>query len=435
MVGTGDGTARRTSCSSRPTSSPATRSRSTTGGIDGRLDRVATYPTGGNGGAAAPGHRIRPPGLAGLACVRPLAQAPARGQRRQRHRVGLPRARRPAPPEGRCFVRAGSSRPASRFTATSSYVLNAGGTGIVQGFRIHGHHLSPISGSARSLGLANASPPQFLTSPGQVGFTPDGRKLIVTTKASTSSIDVFQVGPDGRLSATPVVNPSATPVPFAFTFGPSGRLVAGEAGASSVTTYRIQPAGTLDRCEVAGRRPDGAVLDRRRPRLLLRLEHRQQQPEHASGSTRPASPPCWRQSRPPRIPVRSTSPRATTSSTPRRVSTAPSTNSSSGATERSSHWAPWTIFLRESKASRRPRPLPRRGSLRGGPRRYGLRRWASPAPAKSSSEAASPTPARRGQRPTSRWRASTSSSRWRCRISSCSRSPPTCSGARTNGCS
>jgi 6-phosphogluconolactonase (cycloisomerase 2 family) len=82
-------------------------------------------------------------------------------------------------------------------------------------------------------------------SPGQVGFTPDGRQLLVTTKASTSSIDVFQVGHDGRLSAAPVANPSATPVPFAFTFGAGDRLVAGEAGASSVTTYRLQPNGTL----------------------------------------------------------------------------------------------------------------------------------------------------------------------------------------------
>jgi 6-phosphogluconolactonase (cycloisomerase 2 family) len=104
--------------------------------------------------------------------------------------------------------------------------------------------LEPIAGSARSLGLANADPPNFLSAPGQVGFTPDGRWLLVTTKLSTSSIEVFGVQ-DGLLSATPVVNPSATPVPFAFTFGPGGRLVDGEAGTSSVTTYGIQNDGTL----------------------------------------------------------------------------------------------------------------------------------------------------------------------------------------------
>lgn len=125
------------------------------------------------------------------------------------------------------------------------YVLNAGGAGTVQGFRLTGGKLVPIPGSARTLGLANGDPPNFLMSPGQVGFTPDGGKLLVTTKASTSSLDVFAVGPDGLLSASPVVNASATPVPFAFTFAPQGRLVAGEAGASSVTTYAIGTGGTL----------------------------------------------------------------------------------------------------------------------------------------------------------------------------------------------
>jgi 6-phosphogluconolactonase (cycloisomerase 2 family) len=125
------------------------------------------------------------------------------------------------------------------------YVLDSGGTGVVQGFRIRGARLVPIPGSARTLGLANSDPPFFLTSPGQVGFTPDGRQLIVTTKASGSTIDVFAVHPDGRPSAAPVRNPAATPVPFAFTFTPTGRLADGEAGTSTVTTYNIEPAGTL----------------------------------------------------------------------------------------------------------------------------------------------------------------------------------------------
>jgi 6-phosphogluconolactonase (cycloisomerase 2 family) len=125
------------------------------------------------------------------------------------------------------------------------YVLNSGGEGIAQGFRIAGDHLVRIPGSARSLGLANSDPPFFLDSPGQVGFTPSGDQLLVTTKASANSVDVFEVGPDGRLSDTPVANASATPVPFAFTFTPDGRLAVGEAGASAVSTYAIQPDGTL----------------------------------------------------------------------------------------------------------------------------------------------------------------------------------------------
>ncbi len=126
------------------------------------------------------------------------------------------------------------------------YVLDAGGSGTVQGFRLaFGLFLVPIRYGSRSLGLGNADTPNFLTSPGQVGFSPDGRQLIVTTKASTSTIDVFQVRRDGRLSDTPVANASATPVPFGFAFDPAGRLVAAEAGGSNVTSYTLGSDGTL----------------------------------------------------------------------------------------------------------------------------------------------------------------------------------------------
>lgn len=144
-------------------------------------------------------------------------------------------------------VPSGGSFPASLTVhGDLLYILNAGGQGNINGFRIAGGKLHPVPGSTRSLGLPNTSPPFFLTSPGQVGFTPDGEKLIVTTKASTSALDVFSLQPNGRPSAAPVVNAGATPVPFAFTFQPgTGRLVDGEAGASAVTTYAIQPDGTL----------------------------------------------------------------------------------------------------------------------------------------------------------------------------------------------
>jgi 6-phosphogluconolactonase (cycloisomerase 2 family) len=126
------------------------------------------------------------------------------------------------------------------------YVLDAGGEGNVSGFRIAGGKPHPLHDSTRSLGLANANPPFFLTSPAQVGFTPDGSKLIVTTKGSGSDIDVFSVLPNGRLSASPVVNPAATPAPFAFAFqAGSGRLVDGEAGTSTLTTYALRSDGTL----------------------------------------------------------------------------------------------------------------------------------------------------------------------------------------------
>jgi 6-phosphogluconolactonase (cycloisomerase 2 family) len=213
-------------------------------GEDGHLTPAGTYATGGLGGTASPGtesDHLASQGSLVLDRKHRLLLAVNAGS----NTVSSFRAH-----DGRLqltsVVPSGGQFPASIAVHDELvYVLNSGGTGIVQGFRVHGNGLEPIPGSARSLGLANSSPPDFLTAPGQVGFTPDGRQLIVTTKASTSSYDVFQVGHDGRLSAAPVVTPGATPVPFAFTFGPLGRLVGGEAGASSVTTYRIDPAGTL----------------------------------------------------------------------------------------------------------------------------------------------------------------------------------------------
>lgn len=125
------------------------------------------------------------------------------------------------------------------------YVLDAGGAGSVQGFVLFGGTLRPLPGSNRSLGLSNTNPPNFLDSPGQVGFTPSGSQVIVTTKNSNSDIDVFSVGFDGLLSLDPVINASATPVPFAFTFDATGHVVVAEAGSSDVSVYSVNADDTL----------------------------------------------------------------------------------------------------------------------------------------------------------------------------------------------
>lgn len=211
---------------------------------NGTLSAAGSYATGGNGGIAAPGDesdRLASQGSLAFSQRHSLLIAvnagsdnvstfKVRGDRLQLKGV----------------VPSGGQFPASIAVHRDLvYVLNSGGTGIVQGFRVRGNHLRPIRGSARSLGLANTDPPNFLTSPGQVGFTPGGGKLIVTTKASGSHIVVFRVRRDGRLSSTPAVNNSATPVPFAFTFTPARRLASGEAGTSNLTTYVINRDGTL----------------------------------------------------------------------------------------------------------------------------------------------------------------------------------------------
>ncbi|MBO0703044.1 MAG: beta-propeller fold lactonase family protein [Candidatus Dormibacteraeota bacterium] len=123
------------------------------------------------------------------------------------------------------------------------YVLNGGSSGSVSGFRIAGGFLEPIRGSERSLGLAGDNPPFYLASPGQIGFSPDGGKLVVTTKTN-GLVDVFSVNPSGRLSEAPATT-AVGGNPFSFVFDPAGRLALVNAADNSLGTYAINRDGTL----------------------------------------------------------------------------------------------------------------------------------------------------------------------------------------------
>jgi 6-phosphogluconolactonase (cycloisomerase 2 family) len=135
------------------------------------------------------------------------------------------------------------------------YVANAGGAGSVSGFRILGQHVVPIPGSTRSLGLDDTNPSNFHDGPGQVIFSPNGSELLVNTKEATNSIDVFQVGPSGYLSAAPAVTPDDSSGPFAFAFTPSGQLVVAEVAIAALHTFAFGPHGTLT--SLAASVPDG----------------------------------------------------------------------------------------------------------------------------------------------------------------------------------
>ena len=141
-------------------------------------------------------------------------------------------------------VASGGSFPSS-VTAHGSavYVLNAGGTGAVSGFRLHDGRLVPIPGSVRSLGLSNAAVPFFLTSPSQIGVTPDGRTLVVATKANNTLV-TFPVRRDGSLGAA-VVNASQGPVPFSFAFDRRGRLEVTQAGDGRTASYAVASDSSL----------------------------------------------------------------------------------------------------------------------------------------------------------------------------------------------
>jgi 6-phosphogluconolactonase len=123
------------------------------------------------------------------------------------------------------------------------YVLNAGGDGNISGFELSPYgKLSPLSGAIKP--LAHAAP-----GPAQIGFSPEGRALVVTEKAQ-NTIVTYLVGEDG-LPSEPMPNASAGATPFGFFFSPRGRLLVSEAaggasGASTVSSYDVLPGGTLD---------------------------------------------------------------------------------------------------------------------------------------------------------------------------------------------
>ena len=218
-----------THCSSRPTRARATKSSLHPGrrrnGLAGRdlRDRWRRRHCRGRHGGPA-----RLPGRPG---ARQRRQGPAGGERRERHRLALRRCRAPRCSSPRRLGPAERSRPASPPTARRLRSSTPAAPAPWPSSASSATTCSPSPGEVRSLGLDNTNPPDYLHGAGQVGFTPDGTHLVVTTKASTSSYEVFNVSPGGNLGAPPVVTASATPVPFSFSFdarGPSRRRRGGD---------------------------------------------------------------------------------------------------------------------------------------------------------------------------------------------------------------
>ena len=122
------------------------------------------------------------------------------------------------------------------------YVLNAGGSGNISGFRLNGAGmLMPIAGATKPLsGPAVGS--------AQVGFSPNGATLVVTEKA-TRTITLYDVDGAG-LAGAPRPQASAGMTPFGFAFDSRGILVVSEAfggavGASAVSSYGANLSGGL----------------------------------------------------------------------------------------------------------------------------------------------------------------------------------------------
>ena len=125
------------------------------------------------------------------------------------------------------------------------YVLNALNGGSIQGFVVLGGHLVSVPSWNRGLNLDPTATPQFVNTPGQVGFTADGSQLVVTTKANGSNIDVFRLGWLGAPAAAPVVTNEPGAVPFSFVNDGANRLYLTEAGTDAVATVTVNADGTV----------------------------------------------------------------------------------------------------------------------------------------------------------------------------------------------
>jgi 6-phosphogluconolactonase (cycloisomerase 2 family) len=119
------------------------------------------------------------------------------------------------------------------------YVLNAGGSGNITGFRVRENGmLEPLDSSTQPLsnGGSGDSP-----GPAQISFDPEGEFLVVTEKM-TNLIDVYRVR--RRIADPPVTSLSAGETPFGFAFDRRGRLIVSEAfggapEASAMSSYRL----------------------------------------------------------------------------------------------------------------------------------------------------------------------------------------------------
>ena len=123
------------------------------------------------------------------------------------------------------------------------YVVNAGGSSNVTGFRLHKNgKLTPVADSIAFLTTGNSGA-------ASLSFSPDGQFLLATEKI-TNNIDAFHIQIDGTLGPI-VVNPSVGPGAFAVLFAPNGTALVTETGpaggknAAAISSYAVLPNATL----------------------------------------------------------------------------------------------------------------------------------------------------------------------------------------------
>jgi 6-phosphogluconolactonase len=133
-----------------------------------------------------------------------------------------------------CVPSGGESPTSVAAHGSLVYVLNAGGTPNITGFRLGSDGLEALGGSTRPLSADSADP-------AQIAFNPDGTTLVVTERG-TNSISTYAVGEDG-LAEGPTTIASLGATPYGFDFADRTLVVTeafgGEVGAAAASSYRF----------------------------------------------------------------------------------------------------------------------------------------------------------------------------------------------------
>lgn len=130
------------------------------------------------------------------------------------------------------------------------YVLNAGGTPNIAGFRLtYNGMLTFIAGSVQPLsGIANNQPEQ-------IGFNTNG-KVLVVAEVGANIIDTYTLNRSGQASA-PMTHASNSPAPYGFAFDGGGNLIISEAANGTLSSYIVNNNGSLKL--ISGSVPDFGV--------------------------------------------------------------------------------------------------------------------------------------------------------------------------------
>lgn len=142
--------------------------------------------------------------------------------------------------DGLTLLQTVSTGPAPRSVAEHDglvYVLSTGDPSVT-GLRLEHAKLTAVEGSTRMLDEG--------ADPAQVGFSTDGRTLLVTERGA-NAIVAFGVGPSGVLG-DPAAVPSSGPTPYGFAVTGSGVLVVTEAfgaqtGRAAASSYALGDTG------------------------------------------------------------------------------------------------------------------------------------------------------------------------------------------------